>query len=588
MISNTYLKQLFPLVLSTLLITGCASTTDNMEANPYLVDAEAAVKELRERQAKGTRTERNKVEIIDSFYADRSARSREDGDWLKEVPFTMQVGDQGDLSLRQIMQAFSRSGVNITSSFDINGYYYTGTSIVDTDAKSALRVILGNMGLDYKVDEESKVVTISSMPRESYYLSLNNRSSSYSSGSSGGLSSSEEGGSGDDEQELTELGITANNDFWDSLATELDSRCKVLVPTYGDPVFPTQQSGVNYGSSDDALVGSLQGAGTGLVVRGEREDITEEPVCLTSLNRNTGTVTVHGPRWVQDDMGEYFKRLNKTLNTRITLDAKIILFATTAEESAGIDLSAFAGSLQDTGLAITNNVLGGITLTASGGMANISETASVASSFAGVRIDGAQAFLGWLENKGSVSIENEPIITTVSGVPTTFKRTSPVVYFRYSQETTTNEGGSASVSINSEEVTRTIGSILNVNPTFDMDRNVVRTQIAVDQRYLTGWAEDTSYLAAGNNIQAIPVRVPLIESIVLNGELLLRDGETIIVGGQKFTTADSQESGITNLRDNSFFGGLFGRANAKNEVLTYYTILTVQVDETPNEQAVRL
>lgn len=586
MLARNMVQRSFGLTAIALAITGCAATSDN-SSTPYFDRVEESIERIERQDAASRGAEREQVERVDRFYADSSAHIRGEEEWLASVPFTMMVAEGQDLSLRQIMQVFARNGVNITNALDIQRYYYTGASLVDTNAKAALRVILGNMGLDYTVDSESKVVTINSMPRKAYYLSLNNRSATYSSGSPGEIDSEEGGGA-----DSTDLGITANNDFWVSLEDELDARCRILVPEYDDPIFHESSSYM----PDDLLVDSLQGGGMdtysymdqGRVTRGEIDEIEEEYVCLTSINRNTGTVTVHGPRWVQDDMEEYFDRLNMTLNTRITIDAKIIMFATSMEESKGLDLSLFSGSLENSGIAISNNVLGGVTLGATGNRAVISSTNSLADAFIGGRIDGAQLFLGWLESQGRVSIENEPTITTVSGVPTTFKRTSPVIYFRYNQETTMSDGGATAVSITTEEVERTVGSILNVNPTYDIDRNVVRAQMSVDQRYLTGFAEDVSILAAGNDIVEVPVRVPLIESIVLNGEMLLRDGETIIVGGQRFTTAEDASSGITNLRENRFFGGLFGRGEARNEVMTYYTVMTVHVDETPNERMVRL
>lgn len=584
---NKHINTRLALSLLALTLSGCAATGENSSAAPFLERAEQEVQALNRKAEEVRQQPRSSIEVVDNFYADRSARMRDAGDWLADVPFTLAVTEgQGDFSLRQIMQVFARNGVNMTNALDVSGYYYNGTSIIDTNAKSALRVILGNMGLDYTVDDENKIVTVNSMPRKSYYISLNNRSTQYTSGASGGIAVGEDE---DESAEETQLGITANNDFWLSLEEEMDARCKILVPSYGDPITPGGGGGGTHYGEDNDLVNQLQSSlGNSGISRGELEDMEEEPVCLTSINRNTGTVTVHGPRWVQDDMAAYFERLNETLNTRITLEAKIIVFTTNEEETAGLDLSAFAGNLESYGLAVSNNVLGGITLGANNHMASISGTGSVANAFLGARINGAQAFIGWLESKGSVSIENEPIISTVSGVPTTFKRTSPIVYFRYSQEQASLEGGGVSTSIKSEEVTREIGSVLNVNPTYDVDRNIVRTQLGVSQRYLTGFAEDVSYLATGNDIQEIPVRVPLIESIVLNGELLLRDGETIIVGGQKFTQADNVQSGITNLRQNSIVGGLFGRSQSSNQVLTYYTIVTVNVDSSPNEAAVRL
>jgi type II secretory pathway component GspD/PulD (secretin) len=596
----------------SLLITGCAASPDEDRHNRVTDELDGYTEDL-SRELHGQAEDSPKMEEFDSFYADARPRKREPGEWLKEIPFELNMdSNNGGISLRQVLRVFGSHGINIATQMSLDNYYYSGPSIKGTNAREAMRLLLNSMGVDYRIDDSSKSIEVTTMPRKTYTISLNNREASYVSGGAGQLSGdsggegegggtlSEDSGNSENSMEGT-LGISANNNFWEALETELEDRCTMLVPKYGSPIMASEMGGAgeepgrNAGQIGDAgmsgedeqLVSALQGSMNNAVFGGERT-IEEEQVCTFSLNANTGTVTVQGPRWLQKDISDYFDDLNATLNTSITIEAKILLFRNSDDTSEGIDLSVFAGSLASTGLGIRNNVLGGVTLGATGNRADISASGAIGNAFIGGRIDGAQAFIGWLEERGAVSIENEPVITTVSGVPTTFKRTSPVVYFRYNQQSTANEGGTVSVSINSQEVERRVGSIININPTYDRKRKMVRAQLGINQRYLTGFENDVSYLASGDSIQEVPIRIPLIEEIVLNGEILLKDGETVIVGGQRFRTTSNVENGVKNLRDNSILGGLFGSSTSAVEEVTYYTVLTVSVDEGKNELSHRL
>lgn len=608
---------------------GCAASNDADKQSAVDAEIDQYRQMLKEERTKPEATNAQpKMENIDGFYADTKPRKREPGQWLRDIPFDLNMDNSGDaIPLREVLRIFGSKGINIATKMPMDDYYYSGPSIKGTNAYNAMRLLLSSMGVDYRINDDNKSIEVTTMPRKTYSISLNNREASYSSdgsgdlsdgdsssggSSSGGSSGGGRGGSGyqsgnsgssgssSDSSDSGGMGISANNNFWGSLEEELEARCTMLVPKYGDPVKSSKVESSNkkagnlgwddeelWDNKDERLVDALQGD-TGSAQNNGEKSLQEQQICAYSLNASTGTVTVQGPRWMQDNMASYFDDLNATLNTSITLEAKILLYRDSDDSSEGVDLSAFAGSLADTGVAIRNNVLGGVTLGADGNQANVSASDSIANTFLGGRLGGAQAFIGWLEEQGSVSIENEPVITTVSGVPTTFKRTSPVVYFRYNQESTTVDSGAVAVSIESEEVERRVGSTININPTYDRKRNMVRAQLGVNQRYLTGYENDVSFLATGDSLKEVPVRVPLIEEIVLNGEILLNDGETVIVGGQQFQTTTSNESGVENLRDNTLLGGLFGSSTESAEEVTYYMVLTVSVDEEKNELDHRL
>lgn len=580
---------LLPLVAAIFFTTGCSVLSEAKGVDVPMPGDELRVQaanktltaeQLLDRQI--AKTKNPKIEMMDRrFYADQRVHKREMGEWLAKIPFDMPIDTSiRSVSLKDIMKVFSASGINIGSTIPIDSFEYAGLAIRNSDARTALTIILSTVGVDYKVDDNKKTVQIVPMPRKAYNLSINNRTAEYSNQSGG----TETGGT-------AKSGISTTNDFWSTLGKEIESRCEILVPVKkaDGGMQSAGQQVVMGNSADSALVNGLQAGMGGPAAAADDEDdlYSKIKTCVHSINPNTGTITVQGPNWVHSDLAEYFDRVNLTMNTRITLKTRIVLMRDNGSKSTGLDFNALKLSAAGKGFAVQNNALGGATLTkmVDTGLASFSATGALAQSFVGYTGDGMQAVMGFLETQGKLTTEMEPTITTVSGVPTTFERVSPIIYFRYTQEASTGEG--SGVSITSEEVERQIGSTIRVNPTYDIDRKVVRTQIGIDQRYLTGWQNEVNYLSAGGTIETVPVRVPMIDKISMNGELLLRDGETVVVGGQRFTSTEMNEKGITNMRKIPFLGNLFGSSSDQMETFTYYAIMTVHIDEAANTKQER-
>lgn len=216
-------------------------------------------------------------------------------------------GNAGPISLPQLMELFSRAGVNVTSDIAMGNHYYGGLSINNTNAYDALRMILGSMGVDFVVDDDSRSVRITNLPRRSYTLALNNRTSGYDSNEIGnldqdGLTSTSSGGSSSEDEEM---GIRASNRFWDTLEAEIEARCTILAPGDGQD-FTTAQEAIQAQDLDQVLVNTLQQN-----IASVRQDALEEAfACRHTVNPNTGTITVQAPRWIQEELEEYFDRLN--------------------------------------------------------------------------------------------------------------------------------------------------------------------------------------------------------------------------------------------------------------------------------------
>lgn len=106
-----------------------------------------------------------------------------DTEWIKHKMVTLNVTQP--VSLAEIVKMLHRQDLNIVSTLPLDGYTYAGVGVNRTDADTALRIILGGIGLDYELDNIHHVVTIKTMGSQSWYLSVGNRRTSYSTGAGG-------------------------------------------------------------------------------------------------------------------------------------------------------------------------------------------------------------------------------------------------------------------------------------------------------------------------------------------------------------------------------------------------------------------
>lgn len=85
-----------------------------------------------------------------------------------------------------------------------------------------------------------------------------------------------------------------------------------------------------------------------------------------SVNPDTGTITVQAPKWLQAEIDEYIKGVEREFNTAIHFEGRLILVSTTKDKSEGLDLTAFASFANgELGMIINNNPAGGITISPS-------------------------------------------------------------------------------------------------------------------------------------------------------------------------------------------------------------------------------
>jgi len=575
----------------------------------------------------------SRVEVIKGRLLPATAVSgARSGEWLKQIRVELRIENPTPLSA--VIGKLSSQGINIVSDLPLDAYSYVG-KVNSTDGDAALRIVLGTVGLDYQTDDARKLVLIKPMAVRTWYLAIGNRKSSYISdgmqSSSSGSSGSSSGGSNQSGQTsgtgsatgsnqmgnagagtntgsgsnpgqsgfssggssgtgatggsgTNSTGVMVSDDFWGSLAAELKTRLTILVPrsmaiarTNTQPGLPQLPGMANQPPRPnmDPLMGGGQMGGEMYVSR---------LMGSFSLNPDTGAVTVQAPHWILRDLDLYFKRTQEMYNTDITFEGEIVLVTSNRTDGEGLDVSAFARWASGKyGLAVSNNTLGGVTISVpSGGAPSIVAGAqAVGGPLVGLAYQGANTaldvFNAYLSEVGKVSVIQRPLVTTSHGVPGSFSKKQTDYYNTVTQNAAAGGTGSAATATVNTLVPVEFGTDLRINPRIDMATGLVRAQLTLKQVINSGTKTVPQIITIGNTSQTINSLVPLSATQKIEGEILLRDGDLIVVGGQTEDNLSTNENGLPG-QDGPMTGAL-GMKRASRGNQTYYFALRVVINK---------
>lgn len=585
-------KKLIPAILAGLFAT--SALADEAAVLSRHKELEERVNQL-EISEKANSSVSSSQAIVDSnIRIPVSAIKAQDSEWLKKFKISLKISRPVPLS--ELIKAISKQGINITSELPLDRFTYSGMSISNSDAEAALRVLLSTTGLDYSVDGTRKIVTIKPVASKTWYMNLGNRKANFattgvastSSGSGTSASSSSSGGvAGPSSQVSASTGTTnvqSQDDFWASLKTELDTRIKVMMPEF--KVTPVE--------SDSGLIQGVVTPPTGTpagapVAQSQSQDSSNLYVSRTvgqySINPETGAITVQAPHWVLTDLDSYFKRIQDMYNTDITFEGELITLTVDNVNNEGLDLSAFAKLTSRWGFYANSNPLGGITVTPGSGGSNIptlsaGKGSSVSSVLAGITSpkDGLSLFNAYLASIGKLNITQKPVISTTSGVPGDFKRTVTKYFNTVSQTSAQGGAGSAAVATQNNLQSVELGTVLRVNPKLDISTGLIRAQIVLVQTTQSGVQNVQQSLTSGNSLTQVTTPIPVISNILYSGEALLKDGDTIIMGGQTEDATQVDRDGIPFAAErDGFLARLFSNKNVSTNHNVFYFALKVTV-----------
>jgi|TARA_Y100001951_G_scaffold51203_1_gene40446 hypothetical protein len=523
--------------------------------------------------------------------------------WLKDKRVSLVLGKgQTGITGHTLAQMLRDQGIQVMSTLPLDGYKYNGFGVNQVDGETAIRLLFGPMGLDYEISDEGQYVVIMPNRARTFYVKLGERITEYQSGTMTGNIGSEGGGSGGSSSSGTtgseaSLGVSTgldtgtgrvsiNGDFWANLKEELSSMMKQCVP---DAVAPSSiptlanlpglsgVTGMPQGGPFGAQMGQV---GQAPAAAGNSTYCTEQVMGTVTVNPSTGAVTVQAPHWIADAVEKYIEGVKDDNSVTLVYEGMLIAVTSSKQRQEGIDLQGFASFANgELGMTITNNALGGVTV--SGGQA-VPGTEAVAGTMLGVqKLAGnpAQAFLAYLEANSEFSIMQRPLVAVTNGVPGEFGQYDTLFYNQISQQASASTGDGAVVGTTNELVPFKVGNLLRIVPYYDAETGYVRSPITFSQSVQTGTYESIQFITgADGSIQNIPSEIPLIRDSNYSGEVMMRDGDMMIIGGQISEQGDSSGSGIPgfNARNNPL-SALMGQKRHSDSRSTYYLALTLKV-----------
>lgn len=612
-------KTLIVLLLAGL--CGCANLSDTRENKTAELSTDGARNMLI--QLAGTKTEApptDGITIRETAYAGVRRITKKEQvasgkDWIGQKNVTIDI--RRPMSADAMVKLLQDQGVAISAAIPLNGYTYNGGSLSNVKLEKALRSIFGSMLLDVEIDYLNKTSLVRPLATRTWKLPITNRKSTYTAGSAGGgssgsgstsgggagsglgSSSSSSGGSGapsglgislDSQTGSATATVTATEDLWGAIEKELKARLTVMVPVrdMGESqalavaaiALPPVAGASPTGAAPALVQPPIAAPATG---RSSTNLFQQQQIGFSGVNPEAGTAWVQAPHWVIAELEDYFESMTRRLNTRIALRGHLVIVNTDDNTSAGLDIQKFATfANQNYGAVFSNNILGGITVGFPSG-------SSIPSSFIGgtlpgnvaagilSKVDGLQVFNAYLSTFGSTRVIERPVVSTTSGVPTVFSRETQQFVNIPSQSTSSSTAGGALAATQNNLFTLTFGTRVTINPVYDLEADRVRAQLTLSHVLQSGSVDTPVYLTSGNQVSQRNVSLPVPSGFRYSGEVLLKDGDLIIVGGYTEDSMQDTSSGLPHLKDLPVGGGLFGVQRKARKVSTYYFALEVSV-----------
>lgn len=530
--------------------------------------------------------------------------------WLRDKRISLAVSKTGnDVTAQSLAMMLKENGIEIMSSLPLEGYRYNGFGVRNVDGETALRMLFSPMGLDYDINDENQYVVITPNRAKTFYLKFGERKSSYESGTisgnvgssgsgggggGGGLSVGGDGGGGgallggvETGLETGEGKIEIESDFWGNLEKELNSLLTQCIPTASSvstaslPPLPLEMGGVGGLGMMQPLQQQAPSRNSG----GSSSNLcADQKIGNFALNPSTGAITVQAPHWILESVGKYLDNVKTDNAVTLVYEGMLISVTTSSEKSEGIDLQGFMSFANgELGMSVANNALGGVTVSPDGSV-SVGGNA-VSDTILGVqklRGNPAQAFLAYLEANSEFSIKQKPRVAVTNGVPGEFGQYDTLYYTQISQNTTGGDLGASGgiVATQNQLVPFKVGSLIRIVPYYDNETGYVRSPITFTQSVQTGSYEATQYITAGDKMTPVPSVIPLIRDSNYSGEVLMKDGDMLIIGGQVSESNESSGSGLPgyNAKGN-WLSGIMGQKRHADTVSTYYLALTLRINK---------
>lgn len=275
---------------------------------------------------------------------------------------------------------------------------------------------------------------------------------------------------------------------------------------------------------------------------------------IATVNKATKTVVLYGNQPDVESMIKTIAEMDKP-EKQVMIEVRIVEASTTHDLDFGVKWGA---SYQDpdgrenTDVMSSNLGLGGsfaISPPIGGVMSNAGAALGISFGALGIAGSSLDLRLSALEGNGDIKVVSTPRILTLNGNAATITQGRQIPY------TTTGTDGTPTTEFKDATLNLTVTPEINPNGSIILDLNLTN---------------DTQ----GPNVASGSGSAPAIEKKTAKTKLLVRDGDTTVIGGIFVDSEDTSNSGVPLVKDIPVLGHLFKSTNKKTsrrELLIFIT-----------------
>ena len=331
----------------------------------------------------------------------------------------------------------------------------------------------------------------------------------------GSIGDAESGGSSENENNssLTEVLLTSNNNFWQTLTHNIIEIIYTASDNETDasPVVTTQAN-------------------------------TQENNSDVIVNRESGLIMVRASYRQHKEIQIFIDKVLNTSKRQVMIEATIAEIKLSDRYQAGVDWSVVAED-PTSGVNLLTNLAGSNLAQSPFSQFTLNDT-----------IGGNQVSmtLKALEQFGDVQVLSSPKVMAINNQPAILKVVDNIVYFEMTVDTALSDTQSLT-SFETEIKTVPVGFVMSVTP-FINDHEAVTLNIRPTISRVIDSVEDPNpaFKDAGVISEVPVIQIREIESI-----LTINSGDTAVIGGLMQDTVNDKESGIPFLSSIPFIGSLF-------------------------------
>lgn len=493
----------------TMLLVGCGATLPDQSQEGRHIDASSSV------------PSQAVPEIIDS-------EALADEQTSQEVPALYSVVAQ-DLPVRELLFTIARdAGINIDIHPDINGR--VSINAVDQTLPQILDRVSRQANIRWSVDYNGNLLIEEDRPYWNTYR-IDYVNVDRSSSSSADISNSI-GGSGTSGSSSSTLSQTSENNFWQTLATNLD----ILV----DQEELQEQGAVEESGSE------------------ENKNVV--------INAETGVIAVRATASKHEEVRSFINLVEARALQQVLIEATVVEVVLNDQYQAGVDWSAVDN----------NGRLNFIQSPTAGALGN-SPTNILA-------YDGADtdAVISALSQFGNSQILSSPKIMALNNQAAMLRVVDNRVYFTIEVEpAVVTDGAATDATFETEINTVPVGFSMTVTPQVG-DNNQVTLNVRPTISRIAGFVNDPNPILAQ---EGIVNQIPEIQIREIESVLKIFSGQTAILGGLMQDSLDTNTDGVPGVSRMPLVGNLFSYRDDRASKTELIIFIRPMVIKQPSLQA---